>query len=239
MKIFTEKRGNPKTSKNEAHSIILHLAPASLSGWNVCKFSTAGCRDSCLNRAGRGGIGAPEVNTIQLARIERTQLFFKDRAEFWARTYWDLHKLGRQAQALGLGAAARLNGTSDLPFERIKPELFTDFPSVQFYDYTKHPSRDNLPENYHLTFSLSETNKAQALQVLERGQNVAAVFATKKGQALPETCWGYPVFDADLTDERYLDPYGIAGLRAKGPAIKDVSGFVLDEDGHQRTSLSA
>mgnify|MGYP005818639917 CR=1 FL=1 len=239
MKIFTAKTGNPKTSKNEAHSIILHVAPASLSGWNVCKFSTAGCRASCLNRAGRGGIGKPELNTIQLARIERARLFFQDRAEFWSRAYWDLLKLGRQAQALGLGAAARLNGTSDLPFERIKPELFTDFPSVQFYDYTKHPNRTDLPENYHLTFSLSETNKAQALEVLDRGQNVAAVFATKKGQALPETCWGYPVFDADLTDERYLDPYGIAGLRAKGPAIKDTSGFVLNEDGTQRLSLSA
>ena len=59
MKIYTAKKGNPKTSKNKAHSIILHMAPADLSGWNVCKFSSKGCRDSCLNRAGRGGDRGP------------------------------------------------------------------------------------------------------------------------------------------------------------------------------------
>ena len=116
--------------------------------------------------------------------------------------------------------------------------MFFEFSTIQFYDYTKYPNRLDLPDNYHLTFSLSETNKAQALDVLDRGQNIAAVFNTKKDQPLPDTCWGYPVFDADLDDERFLDPYGIAGLRAKGPAKKDFSGFVLNHNGTQRIAAA-
>jgi len=238
MRLFTEKRGNPKTAKNKAHSVILHFAPASLSGWNVCNFSSAGCRFSCLNLAGRGGIGAPEINSIQLARIARTTKFFKERDKFYYDLYKDLELLEKQADKLGLPAAARLNGTSDIPWERVKPELFFEFSTIQFYDYTKWPSREDLPDNYHLTFSLSETNKAQALAVLDRGQNIAAVFDTKKDQPLPDACWGFPVFDADLDDERFLDPYGIAGLRAKGPAKKDFSGFVLNSNGSQRIAAA-
>ena len=238
MRLFTEKRGNPKTAKNKVHSVILHLSPANRSGLEVCKHRPPGCSASCLNLAGRGGIGAPEINSIQLARIARTTSFFKERDKFYYDLYKDLELLEKQAQKLGLDAAARLNGTSDIPWERVKPELFFEFSTIQFYDYTKYPNRLDLPTNYHLTFSLSETNKAQALDVLNRGQNIAAVFNVKKGQPLPSECWGYPVFDADLDDERFADPYGIAGLRAKGPAKKDYSGFVLNPDGTQRITAS-
>ena len=238
MRLMTEKRGNPKTAKNKVHSVILHLSPANRSGFEVCKHRTPGCSASCLNLAGRGGIGAPEINSIQLARKARTTKFFKDRKNFYTDLYKDLELLEKQADKLGLDAAARLNGTSDIPWERVKPELFFEFSTIQFYDYTKWPSRDDLPDNYHLTFSLSETNKAQALKVLDRGQNIAAVFNVKKGAPLPDECWGFPVFDADLTDERFNDPYGIAGLRAKGPAKKDYSGFVLNSDGTQRIAAA-
>ena len=33
--------------------------------------------------------------------------------------------------------------------------IFDLFPKIQFYDYTKAPTRHKLPENYHLTFSYS------------------------------------------------------------------------------------
>ena len=238
MRLFTEKRGNPKTAKNAAHSVILHLSPANRSGFEVCKHRTPGCSASCLNLAGRGGIGAPAVNSIQIARIARTTSFFKERDKFYYDLYKDLELLEKQSDKLGLPAAARLNGTSDVPWERVKPELFFEFSLIQFYDYTKYSNRLDLPDNYHLTFSLSETNKAQALDVLDRGQNVAAVFDTKKDQPLPAECWGYPVHDADLDDERFADPYGIAGLRAKGPAKKDYSGFVLNPNGSQRIAAA-
>ena len=126
----------------------------------------------------------------------------------------------------------RFNGTSDLPWEKVFP--MKDFPQVMFYDYTKNPGRmanftqGKLPANYHLTFSRSEENEALALDVLAQGGNVAAVFDTKKGQDLPPRWKGFKIIDGDLDDVRFTDPTGvIIGLRAKGDAIKDETGFVI------------
>ena len=87
----------------------------------------------------------------------------------------------------------------------------------------------NIP-NYHLTFSRSEAfgNQVQAAQLLKEGKNVAAVFSTKKGEELPESWKGYKVVDGDKDDLRFLDIKNcIVGLRAKGKARKDNSGFVI------------
>jgi hypothetical protein len=46
--------------------------------------------------------------------------------------------------------------------------------------------------------------------------------------AIPDSYNGRPVIDADETDLRFLDPKGVvAGLKAKGRAKKDYSGFVI------------
>jgi len=125
--------------------------------------------------------------------------------------------------------AVRLNGTSDIAWER--SGLMDKFPSVPFYDYTKNPLRfaqflnGKLPANYRLTFSRSETNEAQCLEFLARGGNVSVVFR----KSLPKTWKGYPVVNGDETDLRFLDPKGVVvGLVAKGKAKNDVSGFVVD-----------
>ena len=98
------------------------------------------------------------------------------------------------------------------------------YPAAQFYDYTKRPGRTT-PPNYHLTFSLSEINRVDAAAELARGHNVAVVF---KGATLPDRCMGAPVIDGDASDLRYLDPSPvIVGLRAKGRAIGDTSGFAV------------
>jgi len=47
---------------------------------------------------------------------------------------------------------------------------------VQFYDYTKLPNRRNLPPNYHLTFSRSESNEHYVPMAFDNGMNVAVVF---------------------------------------------------------------
>jgi hypothetical protein len=78
---------NPKTQKTKDNylSIVLHLSPAKMSGKNFCPFSKiAGCEDSCLNTAGRGGIFKKslngeyeETNAIQKARYRRSRLFIE------------------------------------------------------------------------------------------------------------------------------------------------------------------
>lgn len=240
--------GNPKTAKGEGHgyfTAILHLAPSKVSGRNTCANSTAGCAAACLNTAGRGGINldADGLNAIQVARIRRTRYAFEDRASFLSDLAEEIRTHVRRANKHGLTPAVRLNGTSDLRWERFEHDghanIFAAFPHVQFYDYTKHPpgKRDvsGIP-NYHLTFSLAESNDRNAVRALCAGVNVAVVFDTRKSGDLPAsfaidagdgTMQSARVVDGDATDLRFLDPVGvIVGLRAKGRAKTDTTGFV-------------
>ena len=84
------------------------------------------------------------------------------------------------------------------------------------------------PANYHLTFSRSEINDKEVDAVLGLGGNVAVVFATKKGDALPRIYKRRRVIDGDLTDIRFNDPKNVVvGLRAKGDAINNGGNFVV------------
>ncbi len=217
---------NPKIQKGAKLgylSFILHLAPATLSGKETCPKRTAGCTEACLNTAGRGGMfkRGETTNMIQQARIRKTQYFFADRAGFMKDLEADIRKGIKQAAKLGLTPVFRLNGTSDLAWE--KYGIIEKFPQVQFYDYTKVLGRKVAHlKNYHLTFSAADGNDADVEKAVAQGMNVAAVF-----DRLPETYLGRTVVDADETDLRFLDPKGvIAGLKAKGRAKKDTSGFV-------------
>lgn len=243
--LFTAGASNPKTAKGDAQgwaTIVLHLAPHSLAGrGNVCKWATAGCRAGCLNTAGRGGIlagtdediRAERTNGVQLARIRRTHEFFDDGATvFVYRLSRDIARHVAWCRKHGFRPAVRLNGTSDIPWERVAGELFAMFPQVRFYDYTKAPLTARpagaLPVNYSLTMSYSGENWLACEEALLAGRNVAAVFSTRKGQPLPATWRGFRVIDGDAHDLRFLDPRGVVvGLRAKGRARKDTSGFVV------------
>ena len=217
---------NPKIQKGTKLgylSFILHLAPATLSGKETCPKRTAGCTAACLNTAGRGGMFKKGENTnmIQQARIRKTKMFFEDRQAFIAQLEKDIVLGIKQAKKLGLTPVFRLNGTSDLAWE--KYGIIEKFPTVQFYDYTKVLGRkvSHLP-NYHLTFSAADGNDSDVARAVALGMNVAAVF-----DRLPEEYMGREVIDADEHDLRFLDPKGvIAGLKAKGRAKKDTSGFV-------------
>ena len=228
MKLLTV--GNPKVMKGMSQgymTYILHLAPANLSGYETCPKRTAGCTAACLNTAGRGGMFKPGgTNTIQEARKRKTRMFFEQREVFIETLKNDIRKAIKQSEKKGLIPVFRLNGTSDIPFE--KYGIFEEFPEVQFYDYTKILGRKvkNIP-NYHLTFSAADGNDADVEKAIAQGMNVATVFGLKKTQPMPETFNGRPVFNGDDSDLRFLDPKGvIVGLYAKGRAKKDTSGFV-------------
>ena len=217
---------NPKIQKGAKLgylSFILHLAPATLSGKETCPKRTAGCTAACLNTAGRGGMfkRGENTNMIQQARIRKTKMYFEQKDAFLAQLEKDIVKGIKQATKLGLTPVFRLNGTSDLSVE--KWGIIEKFPTVQFYDYTKVLGRkvSHLP-NYHLTFSAADGNDADVAKAVAQGMNVAMVF-----DKLPETYMGVTVNDADEHDLRFLDPKGtIAGLKAKGRAKKDTTGFV-------------
>jgi len=177
-------------------------------------------------------------SNVKDARIKKTNAFFHSPKAFIEELAKDISAAQRKAKREGLELCVRLNGTSDLPWEvfggEIGVSLMDRFPQVIFYDYTKNPSRirkflaGKMPWNYSLTFSRSESNGETALQLASEGANVAVVFSTKKANGLPNSWGGREVVDGDVSDLRFLDASGrIVGLRAKGQAKKDMSGFVV------------
>ena len=229
--------GNPKVLKGMKqgyNTYILHLAPANVSGYETCPKRTDGCTAACLNTAGRGGMfkKGETTNVIQEARKRKTRLFFENRGAFMLQLSLDIKKAIKQSAKLGLIPVFRLNGTSDLAWEKYEVQdgknIFEMFPEVQFYDYTKILGRKvkNIP-NYHLTFSAADGNDLDVIKAIAQGYNVATVFGLKKTENMPDEYLGRPVFNGDDSDLRFLDPKGVVvGLYAKGKAKKDTTGFV-------------
>ena len=233
--------GNAKTVKGQVSGYltgILYLAPANLAGvGNLCPHASAGCLSACLFTAGFAGI----YEAVNIARVMRTRLLHDQKEIFLKILEGEISAVIKRAAKLGLKPAIRLNGTSDLPWENLAPELFKRFPGVRFYDYTKNFKRaiafakGELPKNYHLTFSLAENNATLANLALDAGVNVAAVISGKPGKtiALPGSTELRKIFDADRHDLRFTDKPGADGrgrvgiLTAKGKAKKDLTGFVL------------
>ena len=238
--------GNPKILKGLKqgyNTYILHLAPANLSGYEVCAKRTKGCTDTCLNTSGRGGMfkKGETTNVIQQARIRKTKMFFENRAEFMKQLVADIELAIKQSKKKNLIPVFRLNGTSDLAWEKYEVtvtdkagcsivfrNIFEAFPFVQFYDYTKILGRRvSGISNYYLTFSAADGNDNDVDRAVAQGYNVAVVFGIKKNTPMPKDFLTRPVFNGDESDLRFLDPKGVVvGLYAKGKAKKDTSGFV-------------
>jgi len=209
---------------------IMYLAPADLSGYQVCPMAElARCKDPCLNTAGRGAF-----NSIQLARIAKTRRFFEDRANFMLDIEYSIEAVIRKAKREGLTPLIRLNGTSDIVWEQIAfkgfKNIFEAFPDVQFYDYTKIPTRKNIPANYDLTFSYSGVQSYQGAvkkaMLNDKLARIAVVF--DKVENIPATFMDRVVVGGDNSDVRHLDATNsIVALYAKGKAKQDTSGFVV------------
>ena len=219
-----------KTTKGESLGFltgILYLAPATTTKWNTCSMAkVAQCDKACLYTAGRGA-----MNSVQKARIRKTEWFFEDRQSFMQQLVVDIDKLFFKAKRMGLTPLVRLNGTSDIRWESIPingyKNIFEAFPDVQFYDYTKDANRRDLPANYDLTFSYSGVEGFQPFvaKALKKQMRIAVVF--RKEQDIPSTFMGIPVVSGDNSDVRHLDDKVIVGLYAKGKAKLDTTGFVV------------
>lgn len=222
---------NAKTVKGDGSeylTAILYLAPAdTVDGINVCPMAVlAGCKAGCLYSAGRGA-----MNSVQAARQRKTILWRDFREVFIADLIQDITKFRAYCVKKGITPVVRLNGTSDIHWER--HGIMEKFPDVQFYDYTKDIKRVRkaLPDNYHLTLSYSEASTRYSDMVLDQmckhqGHNMAVVFRDK--DKIPKTYMGFKVVDGDKDDLRFLDPKGVVvALYAKGKAKQDTSGFVI------------
>ena len=233
-------RSNPKTTKGEQHghlTAVLHLSPAMTSGApvNVCPHASSGCLTACLNTAGRGGVfkTGETTNAIQEARKRKTRSLFENQSDFGARLDREIKNIVVHSAKHGLKPAIRLNGTSDIAWEHATSDPIGSNPDVQFYDYTKSVERAtswDLPLNYDLTFSRTESNWDDCVRVLDNGGRVAVVFSVGSSDEFPLTYRGYPVVDGDEHDLTFLRPSGsIIALKAKGRAKQDDTGFVVRE----------
>ena len=238
VKDLLQVGNDAKTILGEKHDVmtgILYLAPAAQNphGVNLCPMAKlAKCEKPCLFTAGRGG-----MSNVEMGRLGKTNWFITDQEFFMETLAANIERLIRAAKRKNMKLAIRLNGTSDILWERIavrgKANVMELFPTVQFYDYTKRPNRV-VPSNYHLTFSYSGSSKRyseMAMEQASKGYNVAVVFRSeeKLADVVGKTFRGIPVIDGSCTDIRFGDaPNSVIGLCAKGPAKKDNSGFVVD-----------
>lgn len=208
---------NAKTIKGEKKGYTTYILYMSSftdnsKGINLCPHASEGCAAACLVGSGMAGM----YKNVRAGRRNKSEYFLVDRSAFLAQLVTEITNISKKHQKKGDKFAVRLNGTTDIRWEKFKIEdnknIFELFPNVQFYDYTKNPKRMalNIP-NYHLTFSKSETNDTAVETVLAGGGNVAIVFSE-----LPETYMGYKVINGDESDLRFLDGDNvIVGLKYK------------------------
>lgn len=194
---------------------IQYLQPRFASGQNTCPFSTAACRATCLQSCGR--------LRWSNAKVERTDLFFDDPEAYYQKLYVEITDCMRKAKKKDKQLALRLNGTTDIDFEKV----WTDpkFASVQFNEYTKNPNlatkyleyrQQGEHANVHFTLSYSGRNGNACKDYLNLGGNVAVVFET----AIPDKFEGFKVISGDTHDFRFKDEPGVVvGLIAKAPIV--------------------
>lgn len=206
--LLTPPGANTKLAKGSVPTYGLTLAPAGMSGYQLCPWRSPECEAACLGvTAGRS-----RFSNVQEARIAKTHYLMEHPYEFFCQLYDEL----RAAQRKHGMFAFRSNVLSDIPWEGVAPQIyeFADFN----YDYTKSYKRAmqslSWPHRLHLTLSHSGHNYEDCIMYLNMGGNVAVVFSGD----LPERHWGVPVIDGDLNDNRFRDPVGgcVVGLRAKG-----------------------
>ena len=229
---------SPKAIKADKYgwlNAIHYMAPSDIAGvGNLCPFASPGCKASCLGyHSGQASMvkdasNVENKNSVRLSRDTKARQFMTMRREYLEALSKQISKLVAKAAEMDKQLCVRLNGSTDINW--LGKGIIETFGNVQFTEYTKNKSlalrwaRGETPSNLSVTFSRSETNEADCLEVLEAGGNVAVVFS----KSLPDTWNGYKVINGDQHDLRHLDPKGVVvGLVAKGAARKDTSGFVV------------
>ena len=220
-----------KGQKKDYQTAILYLKPYKTAFGNSCPMG-APCADDCLDESGRVKLDIKEFNILR-ARYLKTVLFYVNRNYFNA---WLHDEIAAYSAKHGNMLMVRLNGTSD-----INPKLFGNpmeaFPNVSFYDYTKVLNRTAIAdqyENYHLTYSYSGTNDAEADEAMNRGYNVSFVL----DGPIPLRFKKRKVFTMDDTDLRPLDEergaFGYLKLKGTINGIRNRE-FVISETDNRLT----
>jgi len=241
--LLTEKQHKFDLTAGIAPVFGLQLQPATTTfsngaRINLCAYSGI-CVTLCLDHSGRNS-----MDNARDARIRRTSLFRNEFPLFRAELDRDLSHVARKHPG---EAWVRLNTFSDVLWEnKMGHDWFKSWEHklAGFYDYTKWPlgKRNDLPDNYHLTYSWSEkTTEQEFTDQLNAGRNVAVTMLVctnnYKGDCrygchcpLPSHFKGVPVIDGDKHDARFTEPPGhVIGLRFKRPRGGEPLQQIIDE----------
>jgi len=207
-----------KAYKYNELTYSLYLAPADVSGYEVCPLRTKECIRACLHESGLNKIDV-KANKINKSRIAKTKLFFENRNFFMEWMIDEIRVAKEKAARQEQKFSVRLNNTSDLSPEQFvlgDKNILEIFEDDQFFEYSKIYNRIKLAKkykNYDLTFSYSGSNKEECLNALNvDNTRVAVVFKDK----LPEKFWDFDVINGDEYDMRYYDPKNVVvGLKFK------------------------
>jgi hypothetical protein len=198
----------------------------------TCTHASPSCLKDCIYHTGNA-----RFDNVHMAREMRTSRLFhpETKATTMLEIETDIDRLISLCKEIlrfhgvQLQPVIRLNGTTDINWAKEAAYLHEQFPSIQFYDYTKVPKYMDMylsgqnpytgkpfAPNYHVTFSRSETNRAEALKYLEMGGNVAIVF-DKTPETLTYHGKTYRVVDGDRHDLRFLDD--VEGMKQSGEGL--------------------
>jgi hypothetical protein len=219
-----------KSIKYNELTYSLYLAPAKMSGYEVCPNRSKECTSLCLNHSGMNRMNM-KGDMINQSRIKKTKLFFEQKEFFMNWIIDEIKSAKLKSDKLGYKFSVRLNNTSDISPESFildGKNILQIFSKTKFYDYTKVYDRIKLLKkykNYDLTYSFSGTNFQDCISALNNKMRVAVVF-----KKVPTSFWGYKVIDGDAYDMRYYDKKNvIVGLKYKNVRKKlTKNSFVIE-----------
>lgn len=205
-----------KTIKGESRGIltgVVYMSPAKkieADLYSCSNFIEAECSGPCLAGSGHGG----DAQATK-ARKDRLDLLIKSPSLFFEILSREIFRLEKKAAKEGMSTAYRLNGTTDLRWDRIiynGRSIFQHYSKLQWYDYTKNIETYKAHSllGVDMTFSFYRAVDRNVLQdLLDNGGKVAIAYYDEKPLTQRIGDRDYRVIDGDEHDARFLDPKGV------------------------------
>lgn len=226
---------------------IHYMAPHDSAGvGNLCSHASWQCIALCLGtHSGQAAMVSDLENGTNATRESRklkARLFMAHRQDYMNRLARDIVKLEQQADREGLALCVRLNGSTDIAWERIS-FVIDDKTSAKLAAHFGNDESCHIDSTYyagrvmtllqlfpHIQFvdytknpnRMGKTPSNLHLTLSYSGDNLAACLAALKrghnvavvfGEGLPRDWHGHSVIDGDLHDLRHLDPIRPNGER--------------------------
>ena len=190
----------------------IYLAPHKMSGLSksLCPWAKS-CYKSCIYETGR-------MPTHHDSYVRKTHALAIDSSLFIESLVMEIKVLAFQCSLLGKSLWMRLDGTSDLLWDRHVDleRLVNDTEGLEgFYGYTKGPLAIRKPTSFNrFCYSLQEGDDSmkEARKWLQAGHSVAVVVSAKDYKKYKDDD---RFIDGDKNDHRFLDSNKVVLLKAK------------------------